>query len=196
MRKAMRWNILRIKRTGSRRLFLTRRRSKKEQQIVLNEPVEARYFRLHVTDVLKEESDLSLYYQNVSVQELEVYGQLEDCFVVETPVIEAGSRRTLELPTVPEPYSISFDGADYDVLVNMDGKITDTIADTQVELGFILEKDGEMQELPGIQTKIPASERVEVDREREEVPEALSAVTLPKGLHRDGVDAGERNRCN
>ena len=84
----------------------------KEQQIVLNEPVEARYFRLHVTDVLKEESDLSLYYQNVSVQELEVYGQLEDCFVVETPVIEAGSRRTLEFPTVPEPYSISFGGAD------------------------------------------------------------------------------------
>ena len=154
----------------------------KEQQIVLNEPVEARYFRLHVTDVLKEESDLSLYYQNVSVQELEVYGQLEDCFVVETPVIEAGSRRTLELPTVPEPYSISFGGADYDVLVNMDGKITDTIADTQVELGFILEKDGEMQELPGIQTKIPASELVEVDREREEVPEALSAVTLPEGF--------------
>lgn len=106
----------------------------------MNEPVEARYFRLHVTDVLKEESDLSLYYQNVSVQELEVYGQLEDCFVVETPVIEAGSRRMLELPTVPEPYSISFGGADYDVLVNMDGKITDTIADTQVELGFILEK--------------------------------------------------------
>ena len=39
-----------------------------------------------------------------------------------------------------------------------------------------------MQELPGIQTKIPASERVEVDGEREEVPEALSAVTLPKGF--------------
>ena len=168
----------------------------KEQQIVLNEPVEARYFRLHVTDVLKEESDLSLYYQNVSVQELEVYGQLEDCFVVETPVIEAGSRRTLELPTVPEPYSISFGGADYDVLVNMDGKITDTIADTQVELGFILEKDGEMQELPGIQTKIPASERVEADGERAtvesdkkaeqdatgEVREHASAATLPEGF--------------
>lgn len=168
----------------------------KEQQIVLNEPVEARYFRLHVTDVLKEESDLSLYYQNVSVQELEVYGQLEDCFVVETPVIEAGSRRTLELPTVPEPYSISFGGADYDVLVNMDGKITDTIADTQVELGFILEKDGEMQELPGIQTKIPASERGEADGERAtvesdkkaeqdatgEVREHASAATLPEGF--------------
>ena len=168
----------------------------KEQQIVLNEPVEARYFRLHVTDVLKEESDLSLYYQNVSVQELEVYRQLEDCFVVETPVIEAGSRRTLELPTVPEPYSISFGGADYDVLVNMDGKITDTIADTQVQLGFILEKDGEMQELPGIQTKIPASELVETDGERAtvesdkkaeqdatgEVREHASAVTLPEGF--------------
>lgn len=168
----------------------------KEQQIVLNEPVEARYFRLHVTDVLKEESDLSLYYQNVSVLELEVYGQLEDCFVVETPVIEAGSRRTLELPTVPEPYSISFGGADYDVLVNMDGKITDTMADTQVELGFILEKDGETQELPGIQTKIPASELMEADGEREtvesdkkaeqdatgEVLEHSSAATLPEGF--------------
>lgn len=168
----------------------------KEQQIVLNEPVEARYFRLHVTDVLKEESDLSLYYQNVSVMELEVYGQLEDCFVVETPVIEAGSRRTLELPTVPEPYSISFGGADYDVLVNMDGKITDTMADTQVELGFILEKDGETQELPGIQTKIPASELVEADGERETVEsdkkeeqdatgeglEHSSAATLPEGI--------------
>ena len=168
----------------------------KEQQIVLNEPVEARYFRLHVTDVLKEESDLSLYYQNVSVLELEVYGQLEDSFVVETPVIEAGSRRTLELPTVPEPYSISFGGADYDVLVNMDGKITDTMADTQVELGFILEKDGETQELPGIQTKIPASEMVEADGERAtvesdkkaeqdatgEVPEHSSAATLPEGF--------------
>lgn len=168
----------------------------KEQQIVLNEPVEARYFRLHVTDVLKEESDLSLYYQNVSVLELEVYGQLEDSFVVETPVIEAGSRRTLELPTVPEPYSISFGGADYDVLVNMDGKITDTMADTQVELGFILEKDGETQELPGMQTKIPASELVEADGEREtvesdkkaeqdatgEVLEHSSAATLPEGI--------------
>jgi len=141
----------------------------KEQQIVLNEPVEARYFRLHVTDVLKEESDLSLYYQNVSVQELEVYGQLEDCFVVETPVIEAGSRRTLELPTVPEPYSISFGGADYDVLVNMDGKITDTIADTQVELGFILEKDGEelaeaVTEVDGdaVNVRVEPSEEAEV----------------------------------
>lgn len=95
----------------------------------------------------------------------------------------------LELPTVPEPYSISFGGADYDVLVNMDGKITDTIADTQVELGFILEKDGEMQELPGIQTKIPASERVEVDREREEVPGSPLGRDPSKGLYRDGMEA-------
>ena len=78
----------------------------------------------------------------------------------------------------------------------MDGKITDTIADTQVELGFILEKDGEMQELPGIQTKIPASERVEADGERAtvesdkkaeqdatgEVREHASAATLPEGF--------------
>lgn len=104
-------------------------------------------------------------------------------------LIEAGSRRTLELPTVPEPYSISFGGADYDVLVNMDGKITDTIADTQVELGFILEKDGEMQELPGIQTKIPASEEGGSGRRTGGSTGSLSAVTPSKGLHRDGMEA-------
>ena len=33
MRKAMRWNIPRIKRTGSRRLFLKRHRSKKSSRL-------------------------------------------------------------------------------------------------------------------------------------------------------------------
>ena len=51
-----------------------------------------------------------------------------------------------------------------------------------MSLDLFWEKDGETQELPGIQTKIPASERVEADGEREEVPEALSAVTLPEGF--------------
>lgn len=148
----------------------------KEQKVVLAEPVEARYLRLHVTDVLKEESDLSLYYQNVSVLELEVYAPVEDQFVVETPVIESGSRRALKLPSVPELYSISFGGADYDVLVNADGKIADTIADTQVELGFILEKDGETQELPGMLTELPASETAEADGE-------LAKAALPEGFN-------------
>ena len=151
---------------------------------MLNEPVEARYFRLHVTDVLKEESDLSLYYQNVSVQELEVYGQLEDCFVVETPVIEAGSRRTLELPTVPEPYSISFGGADYDVLVNMDGawiysgkrrRNAGTAGNTDKDSGI---GEGGSGRRAGGSTGSPLGS------------------DPSRGLYRDGVDAGERNRCN
>ena len=39
----------------------------KEQTIFLEEPVQARYLRLHVWNVRKEEADLSLYYQNVFI---------------------------------------------------------------------------------------------------------------------------------
>lgn len=128
------------------------------QDIVLEEPVEASFLRLHVTEVKKEEADLSLYYQNVSVLELEVYEKIADSFVVETPEIGTGQKRTLELPDVPDGYDIRFAGADYDVLVSAEGRIADTIAKTEAELGFELEKDGERAELPGMKVTIPAAD--------------------------------------
>lgn len=127
------------------------------QEIVLEEPVEASFLRLHVTEVKKEEEDLSLYYQNVSVLELEVYEKIEDSFLVEAPRIGTGQKRVLELPEVPDGYALSFAGADYDMLVGADARIADTIADTEAELGFVLEKDGERAELPGMRTEIPAA---------------------------------------
>ena len=141
------------------------------QDIVPGEPVRAQYLRLHVTDVAKREEDLSLYYQNVSVLEFEVYEGIEDAFLIEKPDIPKGSRRRLMsdgekagerekavlLPRVPDGYSLEFVGADYDMLVEADGKIADTIADTTVELGFSLQKNGTAYELPGMETRIPAS---------------------------------------
>ncbi|MDO4332025.1 MAG: family 20 glycosylhydrolase [Eubacteriales bacterium] len=144
------------------------------QDIRLEYPVEAKYLRLHVTAVAKEEADLSLYYQNVSVLELEVYEGIEDSFLIEKPEIPGGSFRQLvpakkmedaadeqakirvEYPAVPEGYRLTFVGADYEMLVDSSGRIADTIADTQAELGFALEKDGVSRELPGMTVEIPA----------------------------------------
>lgn len=146
------------------------------QDIVLSEPVEAQYIRLHVTEVTKEEADLSLYYQNISILELEIYEGIEDRFLIEKPSLPSGSWRrlcvstaddgedswpvqvqTTALPEVPEGYSLEFIGADYEMLVQPDGRISHTIADTGAELGFLLVKDGTGRELPGMQVKIPAS---------------------------------------
>lgn len=173
------------------------------QDIRLEDPVETKFLRLHVTDVAKEEDDLSLYYQNVSVLELEVYEGIEDSFLIEKPEIPAGSLRQLaaseksdsavcnqaeilvEYPRVPEEYSLTFVGADYEMLVDSFGRIADTIADTQAELGFALVKEGVSYELPGMLVDIPASreaisvESVESDG-TEQSAEAAAGSVLPK----------------
>lgn len=132
--------------------------SQKEQTILLDSPVQTRYLRLHVFDVTKKEEDLSLYYQNVSLAELEVYGSIAGSMLVKRPQIGAGSNRKLELPKVEAGYNLQFDGADYANLIDKDGNIADTLSDVEVELGFILGKDDLTFELPGIKTVIPASE--------------------------------------
>lgn len=146
----------------------------KRQDIYLSEPVTARYLRLHVTDVTKEEADLSLYYQNVSVLELEVYEGITDSFLIEKPRIPAQRGRKLVngqeaakeeaednsnavlYPEVPRGYELVFAGADYEMLVEADGKIADNIAGVEVELGFALTKDGAEYELPGMNVYVPS----------------------------------------
>lgn len=164
------------------------------QDIYLEEPISARYLRLHVTDVAKEEADLSLYYQNVSVLELEVYEGIKDKFLIVKPDIPVDSRRQLVekevpedepyreyiravlYPEVPEEYSLKFIGADYDMLIDEDGKIADTISDTKVELGFALEKDSTSFELPGMEVEIPPQMQVDFDSGSLELSEGCTAM--------------------
>ncbi|MDO4293154.1 MAG: family 20 glycosylhydrolase [Eubacteriales bacterium] len=156
-----------------------------EQRIVLEQPVEAKYLRLHVTEVTRREDDLSLYYQNISVLELEAYAGISDSFFVETPQILEGTGRSLALPDVPERYTLTFVGADYDALVEESGKIADTVGTARAELGFALEKDSVSWELPGMETVIPSSEgesgsEAEAGSETEADREAAAA--LPEGF--------------
>ena len=127
------------------------------QDIVLEQPAEAAYWRLYIRDVSRQEEDLSLYYQNVSVLELELYERVEDVFLIETPEIPAGENRQLVLPQVPEGYELTFAGCDYEMLVDAGGKISDTVAAVTAELGFSLSRDGHTEELPGLTVTIPPS---------------------------------------
>ncbi len=129
-----------------------------EQTIFMETPVTTRYLRLHVWDVTKKEEDLSLYYQNVSLKEIEVYGESAGTLLIEKPQIEAGMDRKLVMPAVGEGYTLRFGGADYENLIDKEGNIADTLSDVEAELGFVLCKDGLEWELPGIKTVIPGSE--------------------------------------
>lgn len=157
------------------------RPSGKVQDILLDAPVSARYLRLHVTKVAKEEEDLSLYYQNVSVLELEVYERVESSFAVKAPEIPEGEGRRLELPEVPEGYRLTFAGADYEMLVGPDGGIADTIAETTVELGFSLSRDAVSWELPGMKVKIPASDPAEGPEGEAVLPEGIAVMEWRAG---------------
>lgn len=172
---------------------LTDKPATTRQKIYLEQPVTARYVRLHVTDVRKEEEDLTLYYQNVSVLEMAVYEAVLDAFTIKAPEISDADQRWLvssehvgdfvdtdtnsaysaddtknndadsvsriPYPTVPDGYTLRFANADYENLIRDDGRIATTIGDTEVELGFYLEKDGESFELPALKTLIPASKQ-------------------------------------
>ena len=128
------------------------------QTIRLKQPTKAAYWRLHIWDVSRREEDLSLYYQNVSVLEWELYEGTQDTFLIETPEIPAGQDRQLSLPAVPKGYGIAFGGCDYEMLVDGEGTIADTLSDVNVQLGFVLSRDGISEELPGLDVVIPASD--------------------------------------
>ena len=154
------------------------------QVILLDEPVLTGRIRLHTYNVRREEADLTLYYQNVSLTEIEVYGAV-DSFVLRTPEIPEGRHRQMDLPEVPEGYALEFAGADYGMLFDRERHVADTEAGVEAEIGFALIKtaDGDPAlrgedvrfELPGMKVTIPAS--VPLPPEREE-----PAAALPEGI--------------
>lgn len=131
------------------------------QDILLDKSIETAFLRLHVFDVSKSEKDGSLYFQNVSLLEMEVYGLVEDDFLIEVPKVDDGEKRKLVTPDVPEKYELAFVGADYETVVDEDGNIADTLSDVQVEVGYRLCREGKTEELPAFQVMIPGNEEIE-----------------------------------
>lgn len=155
----------------------------KEDEIRFDTPVTGRYLRLHVTDVLRNEADATLYYQNVSVLEMEVYSGVEDSFVVRNPEVSAGTERILETPSVPDGYRLEFAGADLESIIDSRGRIADTIADVEVEVGYRLISGSVATDLPGMKITIPASAAAGENAAAEEgAEEADEKTTLPDGV--------------
>lgn len=134
------------------------------QIIYYEDGIEARFVRLHVTGVRKEEADASLYYQNVSICEMEVYDDECDSFVVETPVLSDGTNRHVPVPKVPDGYSLKIGGINYDNLLTSGNHFADTISDVNINLGYELYCGNEGWDLKGFDIVLPASEAGDEDK--------------------------------
>lgn len=128
----------------------------KEQTIIFDSPVNGKYIRIHVKDVERKEEDLSLYYQNVSIREWEIFGDSE-LFVINNPELTAGFMREIPIPEVPLEYELSLGGINYEALLNED-IFADTLSEVSINLGYILTVDGKEYELPGFDLVLPASD--------------------------------------
>lgn len=108
------------------------------QEIVFDEPSTLRYLRVTTADVTRNEEDLSLYYQNVSLYEVQVYEKAPASYQIEKPTVEvrADGSRVLPVPKAPEGYGIHFMGADLEQVISDDGEIYDTLEDKVVTVGY------------------------------------------------------------
>ena len=112
----------------------------RNQEIALDNPVMVKYLRLSTYAVSDREEDYSIYYQNVSLYEFEVYAEKPAAYLVGEPSVGYGEGgfRYLVMPQVPAGYEITYLGADYEQIVGADGMIYDTIQDKEVTLGFLV----------------------------------------------------------
>ncbi len=133
------------------------------QTIYYEDGIQGRFIRLHVTDVAKNEEDASLYYQNVSVNEMEVYDDECDSFVIKTPVLTDGKNRQIPIPEVPEGYVLKIGGINYDNLLIDKKTFADTIDDVEINLGYELYCGYQEWDIKGFDILLPASEKNEGD---------------------------------
>lgn len=108
------------------------------QEIVLDESSMLRYLRVTTADVTRNEEDLSLYYQNVSLYEVQVYEKAPTACRIEKPQVQVrvDGSRTLSVPKVPDGYGIHFIGSNMEQVISDEGDVYDTIEDKTVTVGY------------------------------------------------------------
>ena len=132
--------------------------SSNPQIIYYEEALKARFLRLHITDVTKNEEDATLYYQNVSVYELEVYDDECDSFVIERPKLTDGTNRQVPVPSVPDGYVLKVGGVNYDNLLHEKKTFADTVAAVEINLGYELYYGYQKWDIEGFDIVLPASD--------------------------------------
>lgn len=112
----------------------------KNQEIALEDSVRVKFLRLITYAVSAREEDFSDLYQNVSLYEFEVYADKPAAYLLGEAAVGYGEdgSRFLIVPEAPEGYEVSYLGADYEQVIDENGRIYDTIQDKKVTVGFLL----------------------------------------------------------
>lgn len=119
--------------------------------IVLDEVVNARYVRLYIDSLTPEDPDGGVTWNAVSIYELEIYGgepkeSMED-LMDKIGVVEPQKGAAKLEVTIPstEDYEISYNGTDYEQVIDKDLTIYQPIVDTRVKVSFkIVDKKNEL----------------------------------------------------
>ena len=162
------------------------------QSVVLENGVSGRFFRIRTTAVSTTEENQYLYYQNVSLLEMELYEEVPLVYSLEIPEIEVmeDGRRFLPLPRVPEGYEIALLGADYEEIIGDDGTVYPTVEEKNVTVGYRVSREGLYEDSPAYTVTVPPA----ADREEEQTHPAGAEEeqTHPAGAEKEQAKpAGE-----
>lgn len=130
-----------------------------EQHVVLDKPVQGRFLRLRTTAVSDTEENQYLYYQNVSLLEMEVYARVPVSYCLQIPEIrtkEDGSR-FLPLPEVPAGYEIRLLGSDYEEIIDEDGTVYPTLEEKVAAVGYRITQGDNYEDSPTYYVTVPPS---------------------------------------
>lgn len=114
--------------------------------IVLDEIQHARYVRLYVDSISAEDPDGGVTWNSISIYEMEVYSEelvesVPEKITVDTPA-KGDTKLTVHIPA-REGYTITYNGTDYEQVVDRDLTIYQPIVDTTVTVSFKIVNDND-----------------------------------------------------
>ena len=123
--------------------------SSHRQKIILETPVSTKYLRLYIetfNPTGTKENGTQVTWNTVSVMEMETYATIPEQSLqeiadsLEVPArIESGTAQ-MSMPAVPEGYTISFIGADYEQIIDRDLTVYQPLVDKTVKMNFRITK--------------------------------------------------------
>lgn len=130
-----------------------------EQHVVLDNQAQGRFLRLRTTAVSDTEENQYLYYQNVSLLEMEVYAQAPVSWCLQVPEIRTAEdgRRFLPLPEAPAGYEIRLLGSDYEEIIDEDGTVYPTLEEKTVTVGYRILQGDKYEDSPSYYVTVPPS---------------------------------------
>ena len=141
---------------------LTERPASTTDTITLDDTVQARYVRLHISASDAKDPDSDGTWNSISVYEMEVYGgtpaismgDIGNMITVETPTADS-DELVVNLPKV-EGYTVTYNGTDLEQVIDSDLKIYHPVVDKTVNVSFkIVEDETEDYEFKEIPVTVP-----------------------------------------